>query len=51
MFCRRSVGERLARGAAALALLGALRLLRGCPMSWLMGLFETVALRRDRKSI
>lgn len=71
MFCSRSVGEHLARGAAALALmagalfffetlgpvasalalLGAVLLLRGCPMCWLMGLFETVAQRRGRKAV
>lgn len=28
---------------AGFALVGALLLLRGCPMCWLMGLFETIA--------
>ncbi|MCV2360091.1 hypothetical protein LNV08_14020 [Paucibacter sp. TC2R-5] len=28
---------------SGLALVGALLLLRGCPMCWLMGLFETIA--------
>jgi H+/gluconate symporter-like permease len=32
---------------ALLALAGALVLMRGCPMCWLVGLFETIA-RRSR---
>jgi hypothetical protein len=32
---------------AALAIVGAIVLLRGCPMCWLVGLFET--LRQGRK--
>jgi hypothetical protein len=71
MFCSRSVGTHLLRGAAAAALLLAALLFdsvhpgprlvaiataflvfRGCPMCWLIGLFETWARRRDgaRKS-
>jgi hypothetical protein len=33
---------------SSLALLGALLLLRGCPMCWLMGLFETMAKGREQ---
>ncbi len=33
---------------SGLALLGAFLLLRGCPMCWMMGLFETIA--KGRKS-
>ena len=32
---------------SALAIVGAVVLLRGCPMCWLMGLFETMARRRQ----
>jgi hypothetical protein len=33
---------------SAVALIGAVVLLRGCPMCWLMGLFETVRQGRNR---
>lgn len=33
---------------SAVALIGAVVLLRGCPMCWLMGLFETVRQGRSR---
>lgn len=33
---------------SGLALIGALVLLRSCPMCWLMGLFETIANRPKR---
>ena len=68
MFCSRSVGEHLLRGAAAFALLlaallmddlpllarlaafgGAVLLMRGCPMCWLVGLFETWGRRRQER--
>ncbi|MCV2356782.1 hypothetical protein LNV09_21795 [Paucibacter sp. B2R-40] len=32
---------------SGLALVGAFLLLRGCPMCWLMGLFETIAKGRN----
>jgi len=67
MFCSRSVGIHLLRGAGAAALLlaalsfdgvhpglrliavaTAFLLLRGCPMCWLVGLFEIWARRLDR---
>ncbi|MDT9002363.1 hypothetical protein RQP53_23985 [Paucibacter sp. APW11] len=35
---------------SALAGVGAVVLLRGCPMCWLMGLFETVAQGRGREA-
>lgn len=60
MFCSRSVGIHLLRGATAAALMlaavlgddlpllvrlagfaGAVLLMRGCPMCWLVGLFQT----------
>ena len=60
MFCSRSVGTHLLRGAAAMAFMiaavlldslsllprlaafgGAVLLLRGCPVCWLVGLFQT----------
>jgi fatty acid desaturase len=36
---------------ALLAVGGALLLMRGCPMCWLMGLFEAIARRRGRAPI
>jgi hypothetical protein len=35
---------------SALAVIGAVVLLRGCPMCWLMGLFETVANARQNQN-
>ncbi|WP_395009493.1 hypothetical protein [Undibacterium sp.] len=35
---------------AALAFVGAIVLLRGCPMCWLVGLFETLRQRREETS-
>lgn len=35
---------------ALLPLAGALLLMRGCPMCWLVGLFETIAQRRNRRA-
>nr|WP_315477073.1 hypothetical protein [uncultured Undibacterium sp.] len=32
---------------AAFAFVGAIVLLRGCPMCWLVGLFETIRQRRE----
>lgn len=67
MFCSRSVGVHLLKGAGALVLIilalylgayqetyilppvlfiGAFLLFRGCPMCWLVGLFETIANRK-----
>ena len=41
----------LLSGALALAaVIGAVFLLRGCPMCWLVGLVETVAHRKDLRS-
>lgn len=37
--------------AALPALVGAGLLLRGCPMCWLMGLFETAQMQRQRRSL
>jgi hypothetical protein len=34
---------------ALLPLAGALLLMRGCPMCWLVGLFEAIAQRRNRR--
>jgi len=65
MFCSRSIGIHLLRGAGAVMLialglalgsmwlwppliLGAALLLRGCPMCWLVGLFETIGQKRSR---
>lgn len=36
---------------ALLAVGGALLLMRGCPVCWLMGLFETIARRRSQAPI
>lgn len=66
MFCSRSIGIHLLRGAGAIMLialglvlssiwlwppliLGAVLLLRGCPMCWLVGLFETIGQKRSRR--
>lgn len=38
----------LARFTAVPLVIGAFLLLRGCPMCWLMGLFETIGKRRSR---
>jgi hypothetical protein len=35
---------------SAMAGVGAVVLLRGCPMCWLMGLFETLQQNRSKKS-
>lgn len=35
---------------AALAFVGAIVLLRGCPMCWLVGLFETLHQRKEKTS-
>jgi len=35
---------------ASAALLGALALLRGCPMCWTVGLFETIVQRKRARS-
>jgi len=35
---------------SALAIIGAAVLLRGCPMCWLMGLFETIKQGRNRNT-
>ncbi|MCX2860411.1 hypothetical protein OOZ63_00975 [Paucibacter sp. PLA-PC-4] len=46
MFCSRFIAFHLLRGAAATALLlGAVLLMRGCPMCRPLGLFETVRRR------
>jgi hypothetical protein len=34
---------------SAIAVIGAMMLLRGCPMCWLMGLFETIKNGRQRR--
>jgi hypothetical protein len=34
---------------SAIAVIGAVVLLRGCPMCWLMGLFETIKNGRQRR--
>jgi hypothetical protein len=36
---------------SAAALVGAVVLLRGCPMCWMMGLFETIRKGKDRGAI
>jgi len=35
---------------SGIAVIGAVLLLRGCPMCWLMGLFETIKNGRERHS-
>jgi hypothetical protein len=54
MFCSASVSIHLLRGLVALGLIigaiysssyGAIVLIRGCPMCWLVGLFETLHLK------
>jgi hypothetical protein len=65
MFCSRSVSIHLLRGIAMIALavtagkdhvwlvapllIGAIVLMRGCPMCWLTGLFETMAARGQKE--
>ncbi|MDR3464549.1 MAG: hypothetical protein P4M07_01260 [Xanthobacteraceae bacterium] len=67
MFCSRSVSIHLLRGVGAVALaivygpgrgllvppllIGAVVLMRGCPMCWLTGLIETIAQRRDGAAV
>lgn len=43
-----SVYQHVYALVAPILLIGAFLLLRGCPMCWLMGLFETIGNRRFR---
>ncbi len=44
-----TLGELYAFLVAAMSVGGAIFLLRGCPMCWLMGLMETIARQRESK--